>query len=72
MTVLESFVQFAKDLPSGQLHDVEAALAEIMASYSSEHEFTEAELSELRHRLAEADPDFATDKDVKALFGKSF
>jgi hypothetical protein len=72
MTVLDSFLQFAKELPAGALHDVEDALAEIMASYSGDFEFTAEERAELGGRLAETDPDFATDAEVQAFFGKTF
>jgi hypothetical protein len=72
MSVLETFLQFAKELPAGELLDVEAALAEIMASRSGNSEFTKEELAELNARLAETDPDFATDAEVYAVFGKTF
>jgi hypothetical protein len=72
MTILETFLQFAKDLPAAELHDVEDALAQIMASRSASSDFTNEELAELGIRLVETDPNFATEAEVRALFGKSF
>ena len=53
MTVLETFLSFAKRLPADRLRSVEAALATVMETYSDRHEFTAAELDELRRRAAD-------------------
>ena len=72
MTMLETFLSFAKGLPADRLQSVEAALAALMETYSEQHAFTQNELSELDRRVAEPTPAFADPADVTALFGKPF
>ena len=72
MTILEKFLQFAERLPDDRLNSVEAALAEIMESYSDRFAFTPAEQLTIDQRTAEAKPEFASAEDVSKLFGKPF
>lgn len=72
MTVLESFVSFAKGLPADRLESVEAALATLMDSYSEQYEFTPAERAELDRRVADPNPAFADPDEITKLFGKPF
>ena len=72
MTMLEKFVSFAKGLPADRLQSMEAALAELMESYSDEYDFTATELAEIDRRVADANPQFARSGDIAKLFGKPF
>ena len=71
MTVLDSFVSFAKRLPSDQLQPVEAVLATLMNSYNAELDFNGSELAELDRRLAEPKPQFASQSSTDALLGRA-
>lgn len=70
MTVLESFMSFARQLPADRLEMVEEALASLMASYSGDHQLTGAELAELDRRVADPAAKFADPRDIAELFGK--
>ena len=72
MTVIEKFIHFANGLPAGQMDSVEAALSELMESFSPKYEFSAAELTELDRRVAEPKPQFAGKGQIEALFGKPF
>lgn len=72
MTMLETFVSFARGLPADRLQSVEAALAALMESYSERYGFTGSELSELDRCVAEPKPAFADPAEIAALFGKPF
>lgn len=72
MTMLEKFVSFARGLPADRLQSMEAALAELMESYSDEHDFTAPQLAEIDRRVADANPQFAKSDDISRLFGKPF
>jgi len=69
MTIIESFVSFAKGLPADKLEAVEAGLAALLDSYSARYEFGEGELAELDRRVAEPAPRFAVQQDIEAIFG---
>lgn len=72
MSMLETFLAFAKSLPADRLQAVESALAALMESYSEGHEFTAAELDELDRRLADPRPRFADPEEIDRLLGKPF
>lgn len=72
MTILDSFVSFARGLPADRLQSVEAALAVLMESYSEQHAFTESEMTELDRRVAEPKQVFADPAEIAELFGKPF
>ncbi len=72
MTVLETFMTFAKRLPEDRLRSVEDALAALMATYSDQHEFTATELDVLDQRVAEPHPSFADPEEIARLLGKPF
>lgn len=72
MTVLETFLSFARGLPADRLQSVEAALAALMDAYSDRYAFTDAEMAELDRRVAEPKPAFADSAEIAALFGKPF
>ena len=72
MTMLDKFISFAEGLSAERREAVEAALAALMDSYSSDYEFTPSELAEIDHRVAEPNPRFANPNEIESLFGKSF
>lgn len=72
MTVLETFVSFARRLPADRLRSVEDTLAALMETYSGEHEFTPTEIEELDRRAAVPRPEFADPGVIAELFGKKF
>ncbi len=72
MTVLDTFLSFAKGLPADRLQSIEAALAALMETYSDRYAFDDSELTELDRRVAEPKPVFADSTEVATLFGKSF
>lgn len=72
MTILEKFLNFAERLPADRLNSVEAALAEIMESYSDRYGFTASEQNIIDQRLAETKPVFSSSEDIAELFGKPF
>lgn len=70
MTVLDSFLAFAKALPADRLGSIEDALLVLMQSYSAQAEFSASELAILDHRVAEERPAFARKSAVEQLLGK--
>lgn len=72
MTMLDKFISFAEGLSAERREAVEAALAALMDSYSSDYEFTPNELEEIDRRVAEPKPRFASPNEIEKLFGKSF
>ena len=72
MTILEKFLHFAERLPADRLNSVEAALAEIMESYSDRYAFTPSEQQMLDQRVAETKPVFSNGEDITEIFGKPF
>ena len=70
MTVLDSFLSFARRLPADRLESVEAVLATLMDSHDEATAFTSAELGELDRRLAEPRPRFAEQSAVDGLLGR--
>ena len=72
MTILEKFLHFAERLPADRLNLVEAALAEIMESYSDRFAFTPSEQQVIDQRVAEAKPVFSNGQDITEIFGKPF
>ncbi len=64
MTILEKFLHFAEQLPADRLNSVEAALAEIMESYSDRYAFTPSEQQVIDQRLAETKPAFSSSEDI--------
>ena len=72
MTVLETFMSFAKRLPADRLQSVEAALAAVMEIYSDRHEFTASEIETLDRRVADPNPNFAEPEEIAQRLGKPF
>jgi hypothetical protein len=72
MTILEKFLQFAEHLPADRLNSVEAALSEIMESYSDRYGFTVSEQQMIDQRVAETKPAFSSSENIAKLFGKPF
>ncbi|MBK6707297.1 MAG: hypothetical protein IPG54_07325 [Sphingomonadales bacterium] len=70
--MLDKFLSFAKMLPADRLGPVEDALAEIMASYSDQYDFSDAERQIIDQRVSETQPSFAHPDDIKNLFGQPF
>lgn len=67
MTILEKFVAFAEQLPAARRDEIEAALAALMDSYSSEYQFAPDELAELDRRVAEPHPRYSSSEEIDAL-----
>lgn len=72
MTILEKFIAFASQLPSDHKLALETSLADIMANWLSEYDFSEDELSEIKQRLDNPSPQYADTKAIEKLLGKSF
>ena len=72
MTILAKFLQFAERPPADRLNSVEAALTEIMESYSDRYGFTAGEQQVIDQRLAETKAVFSGREDIAELFGKPF
>lgn len=72
MTVLDNFIAFARALPAERREAVEDTLAALMDSYAERYDFTPDELTELRRRTAEADPELSDPDAIAHLFGKPF
>jgi hypothetical protein len=70
MTKIDKFVAFARDLPREQLDAIEARLDEIMESYSPEHDLTDAEIAEVKKRMADPDRKRADRDAVARIFGQ--
>ena len=71
MTVLDSFLAFAKRLPANRLAPVEAVLAALMDTHDEKGAFTAGELAELDQRLAEPAPRFADQSAINDLLGRT-
>ncbi|MEP6869389.1 MAG: hypothetical protein ABJA20_12805 [Novosphingobium sp.] len=56
MSMIETFLSFTKRLPSAQMESVDAALAALMDSFSTDYDFTTSELAEIDNRVAEPRP----------------
>ena len=72
MTMLDTFLSFAKGLPADRLQSFEAALAALMEVYSERHALSDAELTELDRRMANTQPAYADPAEITAMFGKPF
>ncbi|WP_374405920.1 hypothetical protein [Pelagerythrobacter sp.] len=72
MTVLDQFVAFAKDLPADRREPLDEVLGAIMATYSTEHAFSDAEAVELDRRVAEPKPEYSSPATIAELLGKRF
>lgn len=70
MTVLDSFLSFAKRLPADQLEPIEAVLATLMDSHDAANAFSSGDLAELDRRLAEPKPQFANKASIDDLLGR--
>lgn len=71
MTVLDSFLSFAKRLPADRLESVEAVLATLMETHSEASAFTASELAELDRRVAEPRPRYAEQTAIDLLLGRT-
>ena len=72
MTVLDTFIAFARALPTERREAMDDTLAALMESYAKEYDFTPEEMAELRLRAAETDPELSDPQDITRLFGKPF
>jgi hypothetical protein len=72
MTMIEQFIAFARTLPADRLAPVEEALGAIMATWSSEAEFSISEMAELDRRLAKPKPEYSAPDEIAKLLGKPF
>ncbi len=72
MTVLEKFMVFAKDLPADRLESVEEVLAALMETYSEKYDLTADQMAEMEKRMAEKNPEYASQEAITAIFGKPF
>jgi predicted house-cleaning noncanonical NTP pyrophosphatase (MazG superfamily) len=67
MSILERFVEFARALPDKDRQSVEDLLDSIMRT-ASDSGFADEQLAELDRRMAEENPEYATDEEVAAVF----
>ena len=72
MTILEKFLNFAERLSADRLTNIETVLTEIMESYSQLYDFSDNELTIIDKRIADNEPQYASDNDIHKLFGKPF
>lgn len=72
MTMIEKFVDFVHALPADSAQSVEATLAQIMESYSGKYELTPDQLTEMKKRMAEENPEYSSKEAITAIFGKPF
>lgn len=72
MTVIDSFLSFASRLGKNERESVEEALADLMASYDPKYDFSPAELAEIERRVAEPHRTYASDEDIRRIFGHTF
>ena len=70
--MLEKFISFARDLPAESRESLEITLAQIMDSYSDKYDFTPDQLADMEKRMAEANPEYASQESIAAIFGKPF
>lgn len=70
MTILEQFNAFAERLPPERRAEIEQLLADIMASEDADWELSPDQLTELRRRMADPNPEYATDEEVDAFFAR--
>ena len=71
MTTIERFVEFAGKLPTARLHDLEDALAGLMASYDEAYAFSAAECSEIDRRLADRQPGYSSPQTIADLLSRA-
>lgn len=69
MPILEKFVAFAEGLPEERRARIEELLSEIMAS-EAECELSPEQLAELKRRMADPNPEYATAEEVEAFFAR--
>ena len=67
MTILEKFETYAEALPPERRHEIEEILASIMESDAAEFDLTAGELSEVKRRLGDPDPEYADPAEIDAL-----
>ena len=72
MTMLEKFMAFARTLPADSMESLEETLAQIMDSCCGEYDFTPEQLAEMEKRMAEENPEYASQEAIAAIFGKPF
>jgi len=70
MTILDRFVQFTLSLPDERREEIEDILASIMAGNEAAA-FSAEQLAEIDRRLAEEDPEYATEEEVAAVFQRT-
>ena len=68
MTILEKFMAFAEGLPESRRHEVEEILSGIMAA--ADGELSPEQLVELDRRMADPNPEYATEEEVEAFFAR--
>lgn len=67
MSVIERFVEYARALPEEERLSLEGMLESIMQS-AQDRSLSDEDLAELDRRMAEENPEYATDEEVAALF----
>jgi len=65
-------VDFARALPAERLQPIEAALAELMESYSEKYDLTASETAEIDQRMAEKNPEYSSKYGITDIFGEPF
>lgn len=72
MTVIDSFLSFTSRLGENERHSVEEALADLMKSYDPKFDFSPVELAEIERRVSEPHRTYASDADIRRIFGHTF
>ena len=70
MKILDKAIEQAKTLPESRQDQLGEMILDVVAQDQSKLQLTPDQQEEVRRRLSDANPKFATDEQVKAAFGK--
>ena len=70
MKILDKAIEQAKTLPESRQDQLGEMILDVVAQDQSDVQLTPDQQEEVRRRLADPKPKFATDDQVKAAFGK--
>ena len=69
MTVIEQFVQFAESLDDQERRAIEVELEALMQRHGGDPDLTPAQIAELKRRMADPNPEYASKDEMEANFG---
>ena len=72
MSIIQKFVDYTQTLDATRLAEVEAELFCIMEAGPEGWELSPEQEAEDIRRALDPNPKFATDEDIKKIFGKTF